>query len=239
MSKKPSPAPLSVLLVDQSAQARADHSVGLAAMGYKVVLASEFEEARAAIEKEPDLVVMDPDLADGNGADILPYAVSAGIPVMIVSDDHSVEARVLYLERGAADFMVKPIALRELSLRLGTMARLIGRRNSTLLVRAEGTASFSVDLGAQLVRRDDGGRDRLTEAEYRLLRLFMEHPNRVLDRETISHQIEQRAMIKDSRSIDVLISKLRKKIDAQDGPSIISNVRNSGYVIKIVSVTDV
>ncbi len=238
MSKKHPPASLTILLVEPSAQTRADYSAGLTTLGFKLMLASSFEEAWTALEKLPDIIVMDPTVAEGDGTTLLPTAVSAGIPVMIVSDNSSVEARIRYLEQGAVDYMVKPIALRELSLRLGTLARLMVRRNSTRLVHAEGSGSFSVDLGARMVNRDDGGRDRLTEAEYRLLRLFMENPNRVLDRQTISLEIEQRAMIKDSRSIDVLISKLRKKIDPQDGPSIISNVRNSGYVIKIVSISD-
>jgi two-component system OmpR family response regulator len=239
LSKKNFAASLTILLVERSAETRAQHSAGLAGLGYNVIVASRLEEARLSLESWPDLVVMDPALADGNGTDLLPAAVSAGIPLMIISQDQSVENRVLCLEQGAADFMVKPIDIRELTLRLATMTRLIGRRNSTQLVRAEGSGSFSVDLGARMVTRQDGGRDRLTEAEYRLLRLFLENPNRVLDRETISLQIEQRSMIKDSRSIDVLISKLRKKIDRQDGPSIISNVRNSGYVINIISVSDI
>src|SRR6478609_100215 len=101
LSKKHFAASLTILLVERSAETRAKHSAGLAGLGYNVIVASRLEEARLALESWTDL---------------FPAATAAGIPLMIISHDQSVENRVLCLEQVAADFMVKPVDIRELSL---------------------------------------------------------------------------------------------------------------------------
>ena len=93
--------------------------------------------------------------------------------------------------------------------------------------------TFSFDLIERVVTRSDGESSKLTDTEFRLARLLIDNAGIVLDRSRIGREIFQRDYVEHSRSIDVLASKLRKKIDNPSSASVITNVRGTGYVFQI------
>src|SRR6266704_3530033 len=134
------------------------------------------------------------------------------------------DVRVPGLEAGADDYLTKPFALRELVARLQALAR----RRPALTPAQHRIADLEVDLTAREVRR--GGRPlRLTAKEFALLELFVSHPGQVLDRATITAHVWDDNHDPFANVLEVLVRRLRRKIDDGFDPKLITTLRGAGY----------
>jgi two-component system OmpR family response regulator len=225
-------SPVRVLVVEDSASLRLMVVNFLEAHGFDVAEASSISAAQAELRSfRPHIALLDLILDDGEGYDLIAAMTKQGVPVMVISSKDTPLDRILCLELGADDFLMKPFELREMVLRIRRLIKLIPPDDGAKVpssVLSFGT--FYLDLVERTVTKSSGVSSKLTDAEFRLLRLFVENPQIVLDRKRIGLEIFQRSFMDNSRSIDVLVSKLRKKVDNPNGASTITNVRSTGYV---------
>jgi two-component system, OmpR family, response regulator len=178
---------------------------------------------------EPDLCIVDLGLPDMDGTDVV-RALSAQLTcgILVLSGRGHTADRVMGLELGADDYMVKPFEGPELLARVRSILR---RRQIPAPPAPRRRARFlgwQLDCGANLLMAPDGVEHQLGVAETRILRCFLEHPHQILTRETLMDDPDLSPL---DRSIDVRISRLRKKIeeDAQN-PKIIKTVYGAGYI---------
>lgn len=225
-------APIRILVVEDSASLRLLMVNFLETQGFQVAEASSIATAQAQLTVfRPHIALLDLMLDDGEGYDLIAAMTRRGVPVMVISSKDTPLDRILCLELGADDFLMKPFELREMLLRIRRLIKLIPPDDGAKVPSSVlGFGSFNLDLVERTVTKSSGGTAKLTDAEFRLLRLFVENPQIVLDRKRIGLEIFQRSFMDNSRSIDVLVSKLRKKIDSPNGASTITNVRSTGYV---------
>jgi two-component system OmpR family response regulator len=177
-----------------------------------------------------DVVVLDLMLVDGDGMTLARELVAQnGPPVLITSARIEEADRVLGLELGAEDYLVKPYSFRELVARI----RVVDRRNRAGAPRTRRLGRFAgwtLDLAAHALS-DPGGTDvRLTEGEFALLRAFLDNPHRVLTRASLMALTDRDDARVFERTIDVLIARLRRKL-ASPGTDIplLQTVRGEGY----------
>ncbi len=221
-----------ILVVEDAASLRIMMVNFLEAQGYAVAQAATVVGARECLRNfKPHIALLDLMLEDGEGYDLIAAMAQQNVPVMVISSKDTPLDRILCLELGADDFLMKPFELREMVLRVRRLAKLVPGDDSTKPAsNIVSFGTFELDLVERTVTKTNGVRSKLTDAEFRLLRLFVDNPQVVLDRKRIGMEIFQRSFMDNSRSIDVLVSKLRKKVDNPNGASTITNVRSTGYV---------
>ena len=186
----------------------------------------------------PDLCVVDLGLPDMDGIDLVrQISVLCACGVLILTGRGHTVDKVMGLELGADDYMVKPFEPRELVARV----RSILRRRAGAVGAAPGAqrrhASFAgwrLDSAANLLQAADGSQHLLGTAETQVLRAFVERPYQILTREQL---VGQRELSPLDRSIDVRISRLRRKleVDAQQ-PKLIKTVYGAGYMFSAAVV---
>jgi len=205
--------------------------------GYDVTTFQTGREGRAAIRREaPDLLIVDLVLPDMNGLDLVRELwTDVRFGLIVLTGRTAVSDRVLGLELGADDYVMKPFEPRELVARVGATLR----RHDQLLAAArnaeQSRATFgpwTFDVGNLTLTRDDGHIESLTAAEAALLLMFVRSPNRVLSREQLQTDGDDADDFPYERSIDVRISRLRKKIEVDPRkPQLIKTVYGAGYVL--------
>ena len=181
-------------------------------------------------QARPDLCVVDLGLPDIDGIELVSQiAALSGCGVLILTGRGHMVDRVMGLELGADDYMVKPFEPRELVARV----RSILRRRSTTAVpgKQRRHASFqgwSLDCAANILRAADGSDHLLGTAETQVLRNFLERPHQILPREQL---VGQRDLSPLDRSLDVRISRLRRRLEEDpQNPKIIKTVYGAGYM---------
>jgi DNA-binding response OmpR family regulator len=222
-----------VLVVDDDAGIRDLLADYLAKQGMKVATArdgKEMDERLAGFD--PDLIVMDLMMPGEDGLS-LTRRVKAGrdVPVIMLSARGEDIDRIVGLEVGADDYLAKPFNPRELLARIRAVLRRGGGG-----AKADGSEEvarfgpFVLDLAAQSLARD--GQDiSLTQAEFTLLKLFVEHPGRALSRDQIMDWLKGYERDPFDRSIDVRVTRLRKKLeDDPANPVYIKTVWGQGYL---------
>lgn len=226
------PAPTRVLVVEDTASLRMLVTTFLQGHGFETAEAWSIAGAREQIDSfDPDIALLDLMLDDGEGYDLISRMSERGIPVMVISSKDAPLDRILCLEMGADDFLTKPFEMREMLLRTRRLVKLIPAEDERKkAVNTLDFGTFRLDLVERVATKMSGLSSKLTDAEFRLLRLFLENQGQVLERKHIGQEIFKRTFMDNSRSIDVLVSKLRKKIDTESGTSVITNVRSTGYV---------
>ncbi len=191
----------------------------------------EMDERLAGFE--PDLVVMDLMMPGEDGL-ALTRRVKAGrdVPVIMLSARGEDIDRIVGLEVGADDYLAKPFNPRELLARI----RAVLRRNGPGKPKDDDNpeqyafGAFVVDLAAQRLLRD-GAEIALTHAEYAMLKIFIEHPNRALSRDQIMDWLKGFERDPFDRSIDVRVTRLRRKLeDDPTNPAYIRTVWGQGYL---------
>ena len=209
----------------------------LESYGYQISAFHTGRDARAAIRREPpDLCLVDLALPDMNGLDLIREMwTDVRFGLIILTGRAEVSDRVLGLELGADDYIVKPFEPRELVARVGSVLR----RHDQLIQAAHmneasrvrfGTWTF--DVGNLTLTHDDGHQEGLTAAEAELLLTFVKSPNRVLSREQLQSDQDCGDDFPYERSIDARISRLRKKIEVDPRkPQLIKTVYGAGYVL--------
>lgn len=178
---------------------------------------------------DPDLIVLDVMMPGEDGLSIC-RRVRAGsrVPIIMLTARAEDIDRIIGLEIGADDYMAKPFNPRELVARIRAVLRRKDPAPSSH-PRLE-VGGLVIDLRARSVIRGDGGTIDLTAAEFDLLECFITRPGRVLSRDQLMDWTRGRRAEALDRTIDVQLSRLRKKIEA-DGAPIIKTVRSAGYIL--------
>jgi DNA-binding response OmpR family regulator len=227
------PAPAArpvVLLVDDDAAIRRTVASGLELEGFAVVCASGGRPALAAIESvQPAVMLLDLTMPDLDGLEVLRRMRDRGddLPVCVLSARERVADRVLGLEMGADDYVVKPFSVEEVAARLHALLR---RRPPT---QAERVAAGDLELDPASVTARRAGRDlALTRREFELLHLFLRHPGEVLERRRLHEEIWGYTFDPGTNVTDVFVGYLRRKLEAAGEPRVLHTVRGIGFVLQ-------
>ena len=203
---------------------------GLEEQRWTVDLVADGEEGEQLAKSQPyDLVVLDMRLPGRSGLEVLRNLRSKGFerPILVLTAQDAVDAKVETLRAGADDYVTKPFAIEELLARVEALAR----RPRSLASPVLKVDDLEVDLDARDVQR--GGESiELTPKEFLVLEYLMRHVGRVMSRTLITEYAWGYHFDPGTNIVDVVINHLRKKIDAQPGKKLITTVRGVGYVIK-------
>ena len=226
-----------ILVVDDHQEMRSLIGQLLEKDGYRVSTASDGKEMRRALnERRVDLIVLDLMLPGDDGLTLCRNlrAGSSSVPVIMLTAKGDDVDRILGLEMGADDYVAKPFSGRELVARI----KAVLRRTHALPPKPEGAAVPVYRFGQWLL--DTGKRELesatdivvpLSTGEYKLLLAFLQHPQRVLTRDQLLDLAKGRSAAPFDRSVDLQVSRLRRKIgdDAKD-PKVIKTVWGGGYI---------
>ncbi len=202
--------------------------------GFRVETAVTGEDVTTQLARHrPDLVVLDLMLPGEDGLSICRRLRGANdLPILMLTAKSDPIDRIVGLEIGADDYLVKPFNPRELLARI----RAILRRSRSAPATANGNRRYSfegfvIDLDARTLTSASGEPVRLTSAEFDLLACFIARPRRVLSRDQLLDWTRGRMADPLDRTIDMSVSRLRKKLEAvRPGINLISTVRNNGYL---------
>lgn len=203
---------------------------GLEEQRWSVDLVANGEEGEALARSQPyDLVVLDLRLPGRPGQQVLRNLRARGFekPVLVLTAQDAVDAKVEILRAGADDYVTKPFAFEELLARVEALAR----RPRAMVSPRITVADLVVDLDAREVTRD-GQRVELTPKEFLVLEYLARHAGRVLSRTLITEYAWGYHFDPGTNIVDVVINHLRKKIDAGHAKKLIHTVRGVGYVLK-------
>lgn len=203
---------------------------GLSEAGFQVDLVENGTEGlRLGSEGHYDVVVLDLRLPGLDGREVLRTLRDRGItvPVLVLTAQDSVDFKVQALRMGADDYVTKPFALEELLARVEALSR----RPKAIAPPVLRVADLELDTASREVRR--GGRAiELTPKEYAVLEYLVRHAGRVMPRTLITEYAWDYHFDPGTNIVDVVITRLRKKIDQGSEPKLIHTVRGVGYVVK-------
>lgn len=198
---------IKVLIVDDEKPICDLIDLNLSAAGYHTTVVQDGIAAIDMIEKENfDLVLLDIMLPGADGYDVMEYIRPLGVPVIFITAKHEVRDRVKGLKLGADDYLVKPFDVVELMARVEVVLR---RYHKTERILTAG--DIQVDVEARRVTRA-GCPVVLTNKEFGLLVLFIENKNVALFRETLYEKVWEDEYFADSRTLDLHVQRLRKKL---------------------------
>jgi two-component system, OmpR family, response regulator MprA len=224
-----------VLLVDDDRALREAVARALRFEGFDVTLAADGPEAlELALKKPPDIVVLDVAMPTMSGLEVCRRmrAIGARTAVLMLTAKDGVSDRVAGLDAGADDYLMKPFALDELlaRVRAGVRRSLLDGREETGLDELV-FEDLRMDLAACAVHR--GARKvELTRTEYLLLEYLMLNPRRALSRSMIFERVWGYDLTSSSKTLDVYVSYLRRKLEADGEPRVIHTVRSVGYILR-------
>ncbi len=194
------------------------------------------EADRVLRDHKVDILVLDIMLPGEDGLSICRRLRSdAGVPIILVSAKSDEIDRIVGLEVGADDYLGKPFNPRELLARV----RAVLRRSSGVPAESANAAprwrtmrfcGWTVDTLHRSVENPEGARVMLTGAEFDLLIVFCERPQRVLSRDQLLEFTQGRTAAPFERSVDILVSRLRRKIETTETPDLIKTIRTAGYI---------
>jgi two-component system, OmpR family, response regulator MprA len=218
-----------ILVIDDDCKITDAVRRGLAYQGYRVDVAhSGADGLENARRWAPDVVILDILMPGLDGLEVCRRLRAGGdVPILLLTARDSVEDRVLGLETGADDYLVKPFAFGELLARVRSLLR---RRQA----EAPPTLRYGdveLDTAGRQVRRGDRA-ITLTTTEYELLELLMRHPRQVLSRDQLLERVWGPDTEVDDHVLEVYIYSLRQKLEASGEPRLIQTVRGAGYVLR-------
>jgi two-component system response regulator PhoP len=216
-----------LLLIEDDAALRLPLARQLEAEGYRVDQAKDGEEGLFLAEEYPfDLAIVDLGLPRLNGLTIVQRLRAAGstMPLLILTARGSWQDKVSGLEAGADDYVVKPFEYPELAARVKALLRRSLKAAGDVLA----LGPVGIDFSAQSVRLG-GEALELTAYEYRLLEYLVREQARVVTRQELSDYLYPHGEDRDSNVLEVLIGRLRRKLDPQGTLAPIETVRGRGY----------
>lgn len=228
---------LHILLVEDDDGMRVLVTRILRESGYRVTGCRSGAEMWPLLSETPvDLVLLDVMLPGASGLDLLrALRAKRTVPVIMLSARAEEADRVLGLELGADDYIAKPFGRPELLARMRSLLRRAAVALSPIAAERPEALAFSgwrLDLRSRTLSDPEGAVVDLSGAEYDLLLVFLEHPGRVLGRERILEMSRGRLASPSDRSVDTLVSRLRRKLEPPRGSEpIIKTVRGSGYML--------
>ncbi len=216
-----------ILVVEDDLDFADQVRLDLANRGYDVRHAASRVEALGLLAAgTPDLLVVDRTLPDGDGISIVTELRGRGImaPVLILSALGAVDDRVLGLEVGGDDYLVKPASLLELAARIAALLRRAQDTRQTELR----VGDLALDLIGRTARR--GERDiELLPREFRLLEYLMRRPGQDITRQMLLESVWQYRFAVETNLVDVHVGKLRRKIEHPDEKPLITSIRGVGF----------
>ena len=196
-----------ILIVDDEKPICDLIDLNLSSAGYECIAVQNGLDAIELVEQEAfDLVLLDIMLPGADGYDVMDYIRPTGIPVIFITAKHEVKNRVKGLKLGADDYLVKPFDVVELVARVEAVLRRYNKADQRLVV-----GDVVVDLDAHRVKKA-GRLVDLTNKEYGLLVLFMKNQNVALFRETLYEKVWEGEYFADSRTLDLHVQRLRRKL---------------------------
>ncbi len=223
-----------VLVVEDDQGVRESLAMVLEYQGYEIAQAVTGEEGLAiAVDRVPDLVLLDINLPGADGVEICRRLRAGGFdsPVLMLTARHEVSDRVHGFDAGADDYLPKPFALDELLARVRAMLRRTGAWASGDVRSELSIADLVVDPATRSATRA-GRRLDLTKIEFDLLELLVAQAGVVLARDEIEEHVWGCDRDHGSNSLEVFISRLRKKTEAGGEPRLIHTIRGVGYVVR-------
>jgi two-component system, OmpR family, response regulator len=231
-----------ILIVDDDAEIRELLAQYLTKNGFKVTAAANGRQMRAVLDAAAfDLIVLDLMLPGEDGLALcreLRAGNGEAIPILMLTACNEETDRIVGLEMGADDYLTKPFASRELLARIRAILRRARMLPPNLRTNADEPRArmlvfgmWALDTVARHLLDPNGTMVALSGAEYRLLRVFLDHPQRVLSRDQLLTLTQGRDADAFDRSIDILVSRLRQRLrDDSREPRYIKTVRSEGYV---------
>lgn len=226
-----------ILIVDDEPDIRRLLVDYLARNGFEAFAARDGREMWHLLERHAvDLLVLDLMLPDADGLTLCrDLRAKSGLPVIMLTARGEDTDRIVGIEMGADDYLVKPFNPRELLARIKSILRRTRALPPNLQpepVRCLAFADWCLDTAERLLTAPDGVAIPLSGGEFRLLRILLEHPNRVVTRDQLIEMIHGREAEAYDRAIDVQISRLRQRLrDDSREPTLIKTVRGEGYVL--------
>lgn len=220
-----------ILVVDDDAALRRSLERTLRLADYEVALAEGGREALDALARENfALVVLDIAMAPPDGMEVCRRLRADGdrTPVLMLTARTAVADRVDGLETGADDYLVKPFAVEELLARVRALLRRAGPDEGRPVLRY---ADLMLDATTREVCRGDRALE-LSPTEFSLLELFLRHPRHVLPRGAIYDAVWGYDFGGSSKSLDVYVGYLRRKLEEGGAPRLLHTVRGAGYVLR-------
>jgi DNA-binding response OmpR family regulator len=233
--------PVHVVVVDDEPEIRIMLSDYLSHAGFRVSTAEGGAAMRQVLAEGPaDLVILDITMPGEDGLSLARYLRehTKGVGIVMLTAAGGVVDRIVGLEMGADDYIAKPVDLRELLARVRSVLRRLhlpaappGATEAKEGSRKVTFGAFQLDLEAHRLYAADGTEVPITSMEFDLLKAFADNPNRVLSRDRLLDLAHNRDWEPFDRSIDIRITRLRRKIEADPAkPQVIKTVRGSGYI---------
>jgi DNA-binding response OmpR family regulator len=219
-----------ILIVEDEGKILRGLERGLGAKGYEVLSATTGDAGYELALREPlDCMVLDLMLPGKDGIELLRDLRAAGktLPVLILTARDEIEDRVIGLEAGADDYLIKPFAFAELLARIRVILRR-GQAERETVLRGAG---LEVDLLRRRVVRD-GAEVTLTHREFDMLAYLLRHKNSTVTRAMLGRDVWKEPEYALTNVIDVYINALRKKLEPPGGRTLIHTLRGVGYSLK-------
>ena len=221
---------MDILLVEDEPQLAEQVSRALIRAGHGVTMAVDGPDAlKKATGSRCDLVVLDVNLPGYDGFEVLSRIRAARIPVrvLMLTARSEVGDRVAGLKAGADDYLTKPFAMEELLARVDVLGRRNVAPEADIVYRI---GDLCMDMGKRRVSRGDR-RIELSPREFEVLQVFMKEPGRTFSRDEICERIWEREHEYDTRTVEIFIMRLRKKLDRPGEESVIRTIRSVGYMM--------
>ena len=226
-----------ILIVDDDRDIRDLLSEYLHKQGYRTSVAADGRAMRSIMSRTvPDLIILDLMLPSEDGL-ILCREIRAlsDIPILMLTARSDEVDRIVGLEMGADDYLAKPFSPRELVARIKSILRRSRALPSNLKpdqAKLFHFAGWTLDISTRNLLSPDGISIALSGTDFKLLRIFLDHPNRVLNRDQLIDLTQSRDAGPFDRSIDLQVSRLRRRLnDPPKDPAIIKTARGEGYVL--------
>jgi heavy metal response regulator len=221
---------MKILLVEDEKQISDYISKGLLEAGYDVDTVDNGEDAISyATNHDYSLILLDIMIPKKNGIEVVRYLKKQkdNTHIILISAKDQIQDKVLGLDAGADDYLIKPFAFSELLARIRAIFRRNNEGNDNILVIQD----LKMNLVKRVVSRGDQMIE-LTTREFNLLEYFMRNKNSILTRMMITEKVWNINFISDTNVVDVYINHLRKKIDKNFDEKLIHTVRGVGYILK-------
>ena len=229
-----------ILIVDDDLEIRRLLVDYLVRNGFEAIAVRDGREMWQALERHAvDLIVLDLMLPGSDGLtlcrDLRAKPGKPNLPVLMLTARGEDTDRIIGIEMGADDYLVKPFNPRELLARIKSILRRTRALPPNLAPEAARYlvfAGWTLDTAERLLTAPDNVATPLSGGEYRLLRILLDHPNRVLTRDQLTEMIHGREAEPFDRAIDVQVSRLRQRLrDDSREPALLKTVRGEGYVL--------
>jgi DNA-binding response OmpR family regulator len=201
---------------------------GLNGEGYAIAEATTVAEAVRMTKADPaEILVVDRMLPDGDGLEIVQALRTVGLhmPILVITARDAVEDRIIGLDRGADDYLIKPFAFGELLARLRSLLRRSQSRGTRLQVE-----DLEYDVQTRIVMRGNQ-KIELTKRQSEVLQFLMLHANHPVSREMLVQSVWKQETVVWTNVVEVLINQLRRKIELPGMPPILHTIRGQGYCL--------